>query len=120
MNKKLLIGAVLSASALGLTSLVVGSETMTQVYVAASASFLGAAAIGGLISYNTQEMRDFREVHREKSRMQMQKIELLQEQLIEKEKEILLLNARLQGQEQQGTGGAGEEVVVLVGSGAKK
>ena len=98
MNKKILIGAVAAGALLGAASLFVGGDTMLKVYVACSASFFGAAAVGGLLSYNSQEMRDFREIHREKSRMQLQKIQTLELELIERNKEILALDAKLRKQ----------------------
>jgi len=61
-----------------------------MVYAVISVTLLALVAIGGILQYTSQEFEDFRDIYREKDRLQKEKIRVLTETLINKEKELIL------------------------------
>lgn len=61
---------------------------LQPVYVAISTGLLLVAAAGGILQFYNSENVDFREVHREKNRLNLQKINILETRIIELEKEL--------------------------------
>lgn len=87
MKTILTIGITLLAVT-GVVAGFVDNSTLHMVYVGLSTALLTATAVGGIVQHFRQESVDFREVYREKSRMQREKINSLEEQIIQLQKEI--------------------------------
>ena len=100
MNK--LILSIGGLAVVGIFSAVTNNPALNEGYTVCSSVLLGAVTLGGILKYNSREMQDFREVHREKSKMYLEKIETLKEALIQSEKQIIALNAKLQKQQEAG------------------
>jgi len=86
--KTILTVGITSLAAAGIVSCVIDNSTLHMVYVGLSTSLLTATAVGGIIQHFRQESVDFREVYREKYRMQKEKINSLEETVIQLQKEI--------------------------------
>jgi hypothetical protein len=74
--KKILIVITSVLGALGVASLFLGVE-LQLAYIAVSSSLLILVAVGGFLDYNSQHMRDFREIYREKHLMHKEQEEQL-------------------------------------------
>ena len=81
-NKKILITITGVLGVVGMTSLFLNTAEARTLYIIVSSVLLLLVALGGLIDYNSQHMRDFREVYREKYKMQAEREEILREQII--------------------------------------
>jgi sensor histidine kinase YesM len=79
---------VTTMSAAGVAACVMDNSILHTAYVGLSTILLTATAVGGIMQHFRQESVDFREVYREKSRMQKEKINTLEEQVIQLQKEI--------------------------------
>ena len=86
--KTILTVSITSLAAAGIVSCVIDNSTLHMVYVGLSTSLLTATAVGGIIQHFRQESVDFREVYREKYRTQKEKINTLEEQVIQLQKEV--------------------------------
>ena len=73
---------------MGAVALFAGGNLL-QSYAAATTLLLALVAAGGVIQYTSQELVDFRDIYREKDRLQKEKIRILTESLINLEKESL-------------------------------
>ena len=71
----------------GFASLVT-NQLACSLYIGVSSCFLITVSIGGLIEYNSQHMRDFREVYREKYRMRDEEKERMRELITKLKEEI--------------------------------
>lgn len=80
-NKKILITITGVLGVVGMTSLFLNVAEARALYIIVSSALLLLVAIGGLIDYNSQYMRDFREVYREKYKMQAEREEILRERI---------------------------------------
>jgi hypothetical protein len=81
-NKVILISITGVLALAGFASLYLQNQTITSAYVTVSSILLVSVSIGGLIHYNTQDMRDFREIYREKHAMKMEEIAQLKKEII--------------------------------------
>lgn len=77
-HKKILIIITSVFGATGSLSLFLGAE-LQLAYIIASSILLLLVAMGGLTEYNSQHMRDFREIYREKALMAKETEEKLRE-----------------------------------------
>lgn len=85
--KKTLITLTGILGLFGAVSLVLGS-TASAIYHILSSSLLILVAVGGLIDYNSQHMRDFREIYREKYLMRKEQEDRLREEIVNLKKSI--------------------------------
>ena len=101
MKRKIILTAVTGILAiLGGVAIYTGGNMML-VYVMISAPLFALVAIGGAIQYTSQEFEDFRDIYRVKDRLQKEKIRVLTETLINKEKELIILEQSNSQQPQQ-------------------
>lgn len=77
------------------------NEDILRLYTIVSASLLALVAVGGVLQYTSQEYEDFRDIYREKDRLQKEKIRILTETLINKEKENILEKSQLASESTQ-------------------
>jgi hypothetical protein len=100
MKRKIILTAVTGILAiLGGVAIYTGGNMML-VYGMISAPLFALVAIGGAIQYTSQEFEDFRDIYREKDRLQKEKIRVLTETLINKEKELILEQSNSQQPQQ--------------------
>jgi hypothetical protein len=83
MSKSLYVVAALFL--VGWANFFAQSEVVETIYVVGSMTFLGAVLLGGILSEYSQETIDFKEIYREKDRLQKDKIIQLELQLAENE-----------------------------------
>jgi hypothetical protein len=102
MKKKIILTSITGTlAALGGVALYTGGNMM-MVYAVISVTLLALVAIGGILQYTSQEFEDFRDIYREKDRLQKEKIRILTESLINKEKALILeQSSNSQPQQQQ-------------------
>lgn len=86
--KTILTILITAIASTGVAACIVDNSALHIVYVGLSTALLTATAVGGVVQHFRQESVDFREVYREKSRMQKEKINTLEEQVIQLQKEI--------------------------------
>jgi hypothetical protein len=79
--KKTLITITGTLGVFGAVSLLLGPAAST-IYHIVSSFLLILVAVGGLTEYNSQHMRDFREIYREKYLMRKEQEERLQEEIV--------------------------------------
>lgn len=92
MKTSLIIGVI---SSLGVVALICNTPALTTAYVIITTVVFAAVALGGVLKYTSQEMIDFRDIYREKDRLQKQKIENLKLRIIDLEKEKLQNESRI-------------------------
>ena len=80
-NKKILIISTGVLGIVGMSSLFLNTAEARTLYIIVSSVLLLTVALGGLIDYNSQHMRDFREIYREKYKMQAEREEILREHI---------------------------------------
>ena len=85
--KKTLITITGALGLFGAVSLWLG-PTAGTIYHILSSSLLILVAVGGLTEYNSQHMRDFREIYREKYLMRKEQEERLREEIVNLKKSI--------------------------------
>ena len=66
---------------LGIISIVTHNKYVLESYLWLSSVLLIAVSIGGVVQYSLQTNRDFREIYREKDKLQKEKIIQLEEEL---------------------------------------
>ena len=76
-------------SGAGIATLVANIPILTTAYVAVTTLIFASVAVGGVLKYTSQEIVDFKDVYREKDRLQKMKIEDLTLKIIDLEKEKL-------------------------------
>jgi flagellar motor component MotA len=89
--KRTLITALIASSIIGFASLFVQNAGFTIFYVITSALILAVAGVGGILVETQDAVRDIRDIYRERSKLQNEKIAKLKENIIEQQKEILRL-----------------------------
>lgn len=63
---------------------------MLWIYTIVTSSLLALVALGGALQYTSREYEDFRDIYREKDRMQKEKIRVLTEALIQEQKKQII------------------------------
>jgi purine-cytosine permease-like protein len=76
-----LIVLTLLLGVVGVVGLICGSKLLIHVYMVVTVLLFVAVAVGGLLQYNSSEMRDFRDIYREKNKMNISKISRLEKEL---------------------------------------
>ena len=61
--------------------LICGNKPLIYIYVIVTVLLFAAVAVGGILQYNSTEMRDFRDIYREKNKMHVSKISRLEKEL---------------------------------------
>jgi hypothetical protein len=79
--------AVLGVCGVGV--LTINNPLYHQSYILVTTVLLWSVTLGGMLKYTSQENVDFRDIYREKDRIQKQKITDLKNQIIDLEKEKL-------------------------------
>jgi hypothetical protein len=87
----------LVTGALGVTASM--TDTGVVFFCVAASLFFTCIGIGGVRKYVSQENVDVRDIYREKDLLQKEKISILSEKLIEAQKQIILLSAKIKEQQ---------------------
>ncbi len=93
MRKSIIIGC-LAGAVTGIYSALAGGVVVMGAFTIVNSLFLLAVGVGGIMNYYSEESMDVRDIYREKDLMQKEKIQILNERLIEKEKELIILRAK--------------------------
>ena len=97
MKSKLILTVVTAAMAgLGAVALVTANTATVTGYIGISTALLTTVAVGGFISYNSQENTDIRDAWREKIAMLKNKVSVLEDQNISHQKQIINLENQLE------------------------
>ena len=92
--RKTIIVSCFVGGALGIYSALWGGAVMMGAFAMVSSIFLLTVAVGGIMNYYSEESCDIRDIYKEKDLMQKEKIQILNEKLIEKEKQLIIANAK--------------------------
>jgi hypothetical protein len=71
----------------GLLVVTTNNPVAVYSYAMVNTILLGAVSLGGVLKYTSRESVDFRDIYREKDRLQKQKIEELKMRIVDLEKE---------------------------------